>query len=229
MTHPHQLHALAAAASLRVALVSLAHRAARERYGWAAASDGYRSPSWTPGGRGQGGHGDPVADAVTGTVRAAGDTRSVRTYATLAWLARRLQLPAEAPLDAIEYNLPRIAPSTAWQVCLWLRDLDQRCREVAGLDDGLHLATDTCPACDVFHLHRAPGDFLLCRNEICLCAGDGCRCSMPVKAAGVQHIWLGTVWPRNEDGLDALRYAIAGVADTIRARRASKENEHRDR
>lgn len=124
MTHPHNLHAAAAAASLRVALVSLAHRAARERYGWAAAGDGYRSPSWTSGGRGQGGHGDPVATSVTSTVGTAGDTRAVRTYATLAWLARCLRLPDEAPLDAIEYHLPRLAPSTAWQLCLWLRDLD---------------------------------------------------------------------------------------------------------
>lgn len=224
MTHPHQLHAQAAAASLRAALVSLGHRAAAERYGWAAADDGLRSPSWAPR-RGSGGHADPVAEGVTGTVRSAGDKRARWTYATLAWLARRLLLLGEAPLDELELALPRLAPSTAWQVCLWLRDLDERVRADVGLGDGLRrFNAGACPACQASRW-RAPGDFVVCRNELCLCAGEACACEMQVKAAGVQHIWA-PEWPqkpeRNQDGLDALRYAITGAAAVIRARRASK-------
>lgn len=188
MTHPHHLHAQAAAASLRVALVSLGFRAAAERYGWAAASDGLRSPSWGSGGRGQGGHADPVADGVTSTVRTAGDRRARWTYATLAWLARSLRLPDEAPLDALEYALPRLRPSTAWQLTLWLRELDTRCRDTAGLGGTADSVPSDCPACDAIRW-RIPGNFLICLNEICYCAGDACRCTMPIKADGVQHIW----------------------------------------
>lgn len=197
MTHPHNLHTAAALASLRVALVTLASGAASERYGWAAASDGLRSPSWRGGGR-SAGHGDPVAAAVTGTVSSRCARRHAWTLDTLAWLARALGVPDEAPLDAVEVALPRLAPSTAWQLTLWLRDLDRRCRDTAGLGNGHQLAwiaeghKHTCSGCGVSQLHRTPGGFLVCRNEICLCAGDACACSMPVKAAGVQHIWRTT-------------------------------------
>lgn len=224
MTHPHQLHAQAAAASLRVALVSLGHRAHAERYGWASAGDGLRSPSWGSGGRGQGGHGDPVGIAIAGTVRTAGDRRARWTLETLTWLASALQLPDEAPLDAIECNLPRLAPSTAWQLTLWLRELDDRCRDTAGLGAPVGRIAEACPACN--HTRwRIPGDFVVCRNEICLCAGIDCACDMPVAAAGAQHIWapqFPTKPERNEDGIDALRYAIAGTAAIIRARRTLK-------
>lgn len=191
MTHPHQLHAHAAAESLRAALVSCGHRAHRERYGWAAVGDGLRS--WAPGvGRGAGGHGDPVATEITGTVTTRHHRRAEWTMATLAWLAGRLSLPTEAPLDAIVLALPHLQPPTIHQLTLWLRDLDRRCRDDLSMGDGLwRSGAELCPACAVWRW-KAPGNFVLCLNPICLCAGDPCACTMPVKAPGVQHIWSRT-------------------------------------
>lgn len=119
MTHPHQLHAAAAAASLRIALVALGHAAVVERYGWAAASDGLRSPTWASGSHGQGGHGDPVAESVMSTVRTAGDRRSRWTFATLAaenGVADRWRLDAAA----LNFEIATITPSgRVWDPKTW--------------------------------------------------------------------------------------------------------------
>lgn len=187
----HQLHACAALESLRVALVALAPTVEAERYGWAGVSDGVRS--WAPGnggGSAKGGHGDPVAQAVMSSVRDRCAKRAQWTHETLAWLVGRLSLPTAAPLDALAVALPRLPAATARELTLWLRELDERCRELVGLGDGLrHVAGLACPACDMRLVYRGPAGLYQCRNTICTCAGDACRCALPGRVAGVTHIW----------------------------------------
>ncbi|NUT31546.1 MAG: hypothetical protein HOV79_00585, partial [Hamadaea sp.] len=135
-----------------------------------------------------GGHGDPVGAAIAARVSTGRSQRGRWTAETLTWLAGRLQLGNGAPVDELERAVPRLRPSCAEQLTLWLRDLDEHVRGDAGLDDGLQLlAAVRCGHCWQ-PVRAAPGGYLVCRVD-CLCAGRGCRCGMPVTAAGVTHIW----------------------------------------
>lgn len=186
----HHLHAIAALESLRVALVGLGGAIEAERYGWPAASDGVRS--WAPsnGPSAKGGHGDPVSIAVTATVRDRCARRAQWTRETLTWLAGRLGLATDAPLDALAVALPRLRPATARELTRWLRELDESCREAAGLGDGLHhVAGAACPACDMRLVWRGPSGLATCRNTICVCIGEPCRCSLPGRVDGLEHVW----------------------------------------
>jgi hypothetical protein len=108
--------------------------------------------------------------------------------ARMGWLTMVLPLaPAAAAADAAE--------------CL--ADADRRVRAACNVDpDEIPLpGAPPCPACGMRRLRiqtAAPDSAawtITCRPQ-CVCrgpgetaAGDGCTCGMPVRAAGVRHIW----------------------------------------
>lgn len=134
MLHPHQQAAATALNELQAALNALRNRMQRERYGWTVVDDGLRS--WAPGigGGGGSGHGDPIGAAIAGSVSTRAARRARWTADTLTWLCRRLQLSGD-PLNALEVAIPRLCPSTAGQLTLWLEELHGRvCATLEGRD-----------------------------------------------------------------------------------------------
>ena len=204
--HPHQLHAHAAAWNLRAARAALATAVEREtaqRRADAAATAAARNiQAWRPQpGRAQGGHGDPTGGTIAGVDYAwRGDLRpsrlarlASRTDETLFWLARELHLTGEplTALTAAALNLPAPAAREVW---LWLGEADRRIRRALQLDPAETPVpgNPACPACGLqllHHLTAVPGRLVVCRAEVCLCAGDTCPCRMPIREAGVTHIW----------------------------------------
>jgi hypothetical protein len=208
MTHPHQLHALAALWSLRAARQRLTIAAAIEDRENALAAlepaDGLRSQTYGSRG-GSGGHGDPVAGAAltvstsVRTNRAAALDR--RILSTLSWLADSIagQLGAHRPdPDVLLTQLVTgLSPATAAHLTRWVTEADQQIRKHLGLGQDLMPAPGNrpCPACQVRQLYVqtsapiASEHTIVCRAG-CLCRGDGCTCDMPVKVQGVAHIWF---------------------------------------
>lgn len=103
--------------------------------------------------------------------------------------------------------LPATPPGIAAEVAALLEHADARVRAVCGLgpDHTRPAAPVDCPACQERRLRiqsSAPtrGRWtVVCTNGRCRClgvgdptAGDGCPCRMPVRVAGVRHIWDAT-------------------------------------
>lgn len=147
MTHPHQLHAQAAIHSLRAARAALDVQTVivqRERgLALVEAPDGLRSQIYGNR-RGAGGRpGDPTASAaINGTAESTSSRRltarverlAASCTATLAWLATKLGVAGDGdPLDRLAAAVPKLRPSTAEQLTLWVADEDQRIRRALGL------------------------------------------------------------------------------------------------
>jgi hypothetical protein len=204
--HPHQLHAVAAAWNLRAARTTLAQvieqETAQRRADAATTAAARNIQAWRPQpGRGSGGHGDPVGGTIAGVDHARyGDLRpsrlsrlAARTDDTVFWLSRQLSLTGE-PLTALTAAAPHLEPDAAREVWLWLGEADRRIRRALQLDPAeVPVAGNPpCPACRLQLLHvltAVPDAYVVCRAEVCLCAGDDCPCGMPVREAGVVHIW----------------------------------------
>lgn len=196
MQHPHHLHALTTAWALSTARAALAELRLR-RLPVDDTRDGLRSTAW--GSRGSGGFGDPVGRAaLTATDHRdhLGDiARSVAE--TLTWLARSLAIPYAGPdpLPALIAAIPSRNPAVAGNLTQWLREAAERIRAAIGAPERLTAWPGDCPACGqrLLQLHDAaprPDWTVTCSTDDCLCAGDGCPCRMPVRQAGVTHIWL---------------------------------------
>lgn len=201
MTHPYQLHATAALWSLRVARRRLHDRASR--YGTLGpsldAADTLRSPRYGTRG-GTGGHSDPVASALLTAVTRTGADRleqlADRANGTLTWLAQRLHATGPGdPLGRLLDAVPTLSPSTAADLARWVAERDEHIRQALDLAPALDaLPGRACPSCGIRQLYlqtSAPAgqQTMICAAG-CTCAGTGCTCGMPVKAAGVTHIWL---------------------------------------
>ncbi|MEV4416134.1 hypothetical protein [Catellatospora sp. NPDC049609] len=226
--HPHQLHARSAAWSLDVARHRLGTAIGRARA--AALTEQLTSAApvraWSPStGGGGGGHGDPTAGAALGVGMSgpAGRSRSADLWGlaesvtdTLWWLAGKLgfrrpqwpQMPAD-PVALMCRAVPRLHPWTAAQLALWFGEADGQIRTL------LYIAPDdspvpgmACPACGVRQLSvltASVATTVVCRATGCHCAGEDCPCRMPVRAAGVGHIWS-----TGSDLADRARKVLAG-------------------
>jgi hypothetical protein len=216
MTHPHRLHAAAAAWSLHTARLALAAHAEREATHNATslldAAGVLHSPVW--GGRhASGDHGDPTGALLLAPVR----TRDTRWADLVDRLDRRLtwiadQVRPSTGLDPIVRILAAVQtaqPGTAAGIARHLADEDAWIRIALVLPPGRQLIPGVdCPACQVRQLYvqtAAPVDAqtVIC-SAGCLCTGDGCPCGMAVQVVGVAHIW-----PRA-----AVMGAVAGAAPT---------------
>lgn len=212
--HPHQLHALAAAWSLRASLAELGRAVAYERYDLLGAararSLASRLQAWEPnavgGSGGGGGHGDPTArvalDAADPFARPGRLARLAESVTdTLYWLAGKLGVRTGVldQLAELRRGVPLLRPSTAEQLQLWLAEADTRVREAVDLPpEDMPVPGLACPSCGVRQLVDlgaplvvAPAEPLpgvACRAG-CRCAGDSCTCRMPVRPAGAAHIW----------------------------------------
>lgn len=206
MTHPHQLHAHAAAWSLRTArqrlLVAAAIRAREDAIASTEGDDGLRSQTF--GQRSALGHiGDPTADAaLTGhrpTTRPNPYLQlAERVTSTLAWLAGKLGVTGTTdPLVRLTAAVPTLRPSTAGELHRWLAGEDARLRAALGMEPDRRPipGAPPCPACGMRLLRTqtsAPDRSawtVVCTSTSCRCAGLTCTCDMPIRAAGVAHIW----------------------------------------
>ncbi|MGW3888905.1 hypothetical protein ACWD69_09460 [Micromonospora chokoriensis] len=221
MTHPHRLHATAAALSLGAAHGRLADRAAIERRAIIAElmepPSVLHSPVW---GRRQslGGHGDPTTSAVMDIERPARVNRYAVLYADV---TERLRLPAGHlpgdgdPLARILAAIPGMQPGTAAATTKLLVRLDGRIRHELRIGpDRRPMPGIECPACRhrlVYVQTAGPEDAwtVVCAAD-CRCAGVNddpehadrrCGCGMPGAVEGVAHIWwrsdvIGAVDPK---------------------------------
>lgn len=207
LDHPTQLHTVAALWSLHAARHEVDVQITLERRDRAMAlvevADSLRSQTY--GNRyGLGHHSDPTAGAALGgsTPERTSQRGSSRfeqlgdsVTATLQWLAGKVGAgdgPGD-PLARLHAALPGIGLVVAHQLQLWLADLDGWIRRALGLAPDRKAMTGVpCPACQVRQMYRltsSPVRHLVVCGEACPCAGDGCPCGMPVRAAGVAHIW----------------------------------------
>lgn len=215
--HPHQLHATAALWSLRAARRRLHDRASR--YGTLGpnldAADTLRSPRYGTRG-GSGGHSDPVAAALLTAVTRTGADRleqlADRTTGTLTWLARKLNAAGPGdPLGRLLAAVPDLRPAPAAHLQRWILEADHDVRKALGINaDRQPLPGARCPSCGLRRLeaqtsadNRAHWTVICTAGEVC--AGNACTCGMPVKAAGVTHIWDATssLVKRHLDTVDA--------------------------
>lgn len=200
MQHPIHLHARAAIWSLHLARTTLAsyvHReAATDDDGVLAAAPTLRSPLW--GTRHVlGDHGDPV-----GTVVLVAEPQEAATWADLdrrltgrlTWLADQVGAdPGPDPLARLQTALPRLQPGTVAVIVRHLQDEDRWVRAALRLDPpGELLAGTECPVCGARPLRLLPTGrhhgVVVCGAR-CRCAGQGCRCRMPVVVEGAAHVW----------------------------------------
>ena len=195
MTHPHQLHALAAAWSLHHALTVLEEWA--RDWGDTTTTD-VSIPSQVFGRRtALGGHGDPTAAAALGAW--APGTPNPHA-ALLGDMMRELDAlaahlpgaPGQDPLARIRARIPAMRPHVAARTRHALQHLDGKVRDRLNLGPDLTHVPGECPACHargVLYAHTTdPARPIVC-GAGCRCAGDGCPCGMPVRAEGVEHIW----------------------------------------
>jgi hypothetical protein len=216
MTHPHHLHALAAAWSLTDARQRLDQAAAQEARQQrtdaliTAAAAGIQA--WRPTiGRTSGTHGDPVGLAVLGGADA--EVRPLRPGPlarlaasvddTLRWLAGRLTgIGAHRdPLAYLRQIVSCLPPAAAAELSRWLGEADARVRDALQLGRAERLLAGVpCPACSTRLLHvQTTALYPLDRTVICragcTCDGPGCPCGMEVLELGVGHIWLTNALP----------------------------------
>lgn len=100
--------------------------------------------------------------------------------------------------------LPGTPAGVAAEVAQLLDAADVRVRAVCGLqpDQWVLPLSPPCPTCRerLLRVQTSAPDSrrwtIVCRNDGCRClgdgqtrAGDGCPCGMPIRAAGVRHIW----------------------------------------
>jgi hypothetical protein len=204
VTHPHHLHARAAAWSLKAALDRLAAASAAQDRANAANGDLGTLQAWRPGSGGHSsGHGDVLLDAVirhAGTPANPYADRARHTAETIAWVAKatlrdryRTDL---GPLEQLRGELPGMRPATAAHLRRWLDDEDTAVRRLLGEpDDHELLPRLACPACDTAGAlalrTSAPVQerVVVCTQQVCVCLGSACRCGMGRQVAGAQHAW----------------------------------------
>lgn len=196
--HPHILHALAAAASLEVALVALEQRA-REALADAEAGNttarDISIPSQSYGCRRQlGGHGDPTANTAIGAWAPGGPNPDAALLGDLMRqldeMARHLPgAPGQDPLTRIRQAIPSMRPHVAARTAQALDHLDGQARRKLQMPPDLTATSGACPACRTRGVLYATGSWVVCRATGCVCAGDSCGCGMPVRVEGVAHIW----------------------------------------
>jgi len=203
--HPSHLHALAALASLDVALVLLRNAQIAEASETAASGDFGTLQAWRPGTgiRVAREHGDVLLDAVIRHVSALVGPyaeRGQRTDDTIRWLTAAALGDAhrhdQDPLDQLREHLPAMTPSTAASLARWVDEQDQAVRRLLGEPDDHQLWPGVaCPSCDTAGALAlrmsgpAEDRVVVCTVVRCLCTGEGCGCRMPVKASGWRHIW----------------------------------------
>lgn len=211
MTHPHLLHALAAATSLKAAasrLSDLARAEARQRGQWLTeAASVLRSPIW--GSRASASvsdHGDPTGGLALLTrapePSATWTDRAHRLQSRLTWIADQTGNRDTGcdPIDRIRIRLPLLAPAAAAILAKHLQDEDRWVREDLGMgtDEQLLLGTE-CPVCHARPLRLLGSGAIVCPTR-CRCTGPwtpclapvtgpACPCRMPIRVAGVAHIW----------------------------------------
>lgn len=203
MTHPHHLHATAAAWSLHAALARLAQLADDEARAITAErlapADGLQA--WRPViGRSFGSHADPAGSAAL--TRLADEPPinpsaelAERAMGTLAWLADQLHTPIGSdPLARLQAAIPTLQPGTAATLCRWMAEADARIRTTLGLDpDEILLTGAACPSCGIRQLHlqtAAPtAEHTVVCAAGCRCVGTSCTCGMAIRIEGVAHIW----------------------------------------
>jgi hypothetical protein len=196
--HPHQLHALAAMHSLRVAWQRL--REAQRTVATTTAVDTVQA--WRPrtmvsgGGFSVSGLDTAVLDSLPAAEgrylaevvdQVEGDVRQARWLA----LSDLATLPGTAAA-AIE----SVAPMTARDIAGWLRNADKRIRRVLLLEPDVSpvQGDPACPVCTVRMLrvqHSAPDhrDWTIVCGIACRCSGDTCPCDMDIRERGAPHIW----------------------------------------
>lgn len=200
MTHPHTLHATAAAWALRAArgrlveLAGLEARANATRLLDAAAV--LRSPAW---GRRHalGGHSDPTSAVLTAPDEHETSWRELldRLDRKVTWIADAIGCTPPAvpnPLDRILGGLPYLRRSPGPLAAAHLWDEDRWVREAVGLAPARRpLPGIACPACGLRALAVLDGGPVTEWTVVCdcRCAGAQCGCGMTVRAAGIQHIW----------------------------------------
>ncbi|OKI47289.1 hypothetical protein [Micromonospora sp. CB01531] len=200
--HPHILHALAAADSLRRALTALEASAKAAADGAVDGSriDDVAIPSQVFGRRtALGGHGDPTAALALGAWAPGGPNPDAQL---LGDLMRQLDEMAahvpgangQDPLARIRLHIPHMRPHIAARTTQALTHLDGQARRRLQMPPDQQPLAGECPGC------RARGVLYVatCGPEAertvvcgagCVCVGDGCRCGMPTREAGVAHIW----------------------------------------
>ncbi len=208
MTHPHRLHATAAAWSLHTARHALTIRAAVEARDiaaeqWADRTNlGVRSTVLTGG---SGGYGDPISRAALGHAEPVERRNRWHTMAQTAerritGIADLLGLDGDGdPLERILDAVPTLRPAASARLTRHLVDEDAWIRNALQLLPARQPlpGNPPCPGC------RLPGVLqvqtsgpaevwtVICTAG-CRCIGPGCGCGMPVPVAGVAHIWTRT-------------------------------------
>lgn len=221
MTHPHTLHAQAAAASLAASLVALEQSARAALDGAVDGSSSVREvsiPSQVFGRRtALGGHGDPTATAALG----AWASGHPNPYAALLGdMLRQLDqlaahvpgAPGMDPVARIRQAIPGMRPHIAARTRQALQHLDGQVRRRLELPPALAPlpGNPPCRACglQMLQVHTTdPARPVVCTAD-CYCRGDRCGCGIPGAAEGVQHIWLPEHLPTLAAG------AVAGAAPT---------------
>ncbi|MET7867962.1 hypothetical protein [Micromonospora taraxaci] len=216
MTHPHRLHATAAALSLGAARGRLTRNAEAEAAQIAA--EALEAPSvlrsTVYGGRhASGGHSDPTATAYLVADRPfrvnQWQALADDITAHLANLAQHLPAAGRDPLDRIRAAIPAMRPEIAHATTTALVHLDEIARrKLRTGPDRSPLRGVACPHCGERQLMVQTAGPIDAWTVVCatgrLCAGTGCGCGMPGAVEGVAHIW----WRADVIG------AVAGAAPT---------------
>ncbi|MBM0203248.1 hypothetical protein JNW90_09090 [Micromonospora sp. STR1s_5] len=221
MTHPHHLHATAAALSLGAARGRLATLATEEAAQIAAEALEVPSVlrSTVYGGRhASGGHSDPTVGILAVADRPQRRNRwaemAQRLDGKLRWLADQIPGPAMTdpswdPLDRLILTVPFLQPGTARDVTRHLLDEETWVREAIRRPRPTELLPGVaCPHCGERQLMVQTAGPVDAWTVVCatgrLCTGQGCGCGMPGAVEGVAHIW----WRKDVIG------AVAGAAPT---------------
>jgi len=216
VTHPLNLHAIAALWSLRHAwtvadhALAMAYRAASED------DDHGTLQAWRPageGGRGGGGHADTIGEIVIMGDPTSGAANHYARLGNIAhenvaqarWLvASELGVPRDSIRNVAQLAaaLVAIKPATAREITQWLAEADRMIRRSLQLEPALGaiVGNPECPACTVRLLQlqtAAPNgaDWTVVCGAGCRCRGAACGCGMPVRADGVLHIWIPATLP----------------------------------
>ena len=202
--HPAELHARASLASLAVARDQLVVAAQRATSAAADFADLGTIQAWRPGTGGSpaGDRREPILEALLthGTRRAqftAEAERLQRVHETLIWLVRILIGHGRAvdPLAILLLHVPDLSPSAAATVTMWVDEQDQAARKLLGEpDDRVPIPGVACPACEMagvlaYRTSAPRAEQVIVCTAGCECRGEDCPCGMPVRAAGVVHIW----------------------------------------
>lgn len=196
MTHPHNLHAAAALWSYQRAAAEL-HRAVNNAA--LEAPDGLRSTTYGTR-HPTAGHGDPVLTLIiTGRPADRLSQLANSTTSTLTWLANHVAPGTGNPTARLAAAIPTLPPTTASHIARWVAEADQRIRHELGLppDEQTLPGNPRCPSCRQRLLRVQtsapdPTAWTATCGASCACLGDRCRCGMPTRIAGVEHIWRRT-------------------------------------